>query len=150
MIFITLCVDLLRDGKKGGVKDRGRLLLLATIFIVSKYSSSTSDFVSQFAGGPVVAENEFEEAFLVGCNVPVAKGSEGASGAVDAEVKQVMAAVQYVKQCLALSSPLSYMRGAASMGSTGGSKTDAFASLLSSASTHATSLFAKATSFFTK
>jgi hypothetical protein len=64
----------------------------------------------------------------------------------------VLGAIGFIKQCLSLSSPLDYMRQGGAGGA--GGRSDAFSSLLSSASSHitshASSLLAKATTFFSK
>mgnify|MGYP003385786628 FL=1 len=151
-------LELLEDGSKGSIADKARLLVLALSqlagtgvpMVTPEFKSAHGADVTTFA-----IDNEYEDGFISGA-IGVLKAQQQAEGkTADApldytEINDILGAMCFIKQCLSLSSPLDYMRP--SGGGTG--RSDAFSSLLSSASSHITSqasnLLAKATTFFSR
>lgn len=166
-------IDLLLDTTKGNVADKARLLLLATVALATNPGGNDGTFkptnvllsaISSSNGSPtkVSIDNEYEDAFVTGCKgiqgsattspgaatAPAAGAGDANApvGHTDAAVEKVLLAVHFVRKQLSLSSPLGQLRG----GAAGADSGDAFTSLFSTASSHATSLLAKATNFFSK
>lgn len=115
-------LTLLRDGAKGGLQDKARLLLLASL---------TSDAVASKA----LAE-ECDMAFRQGCAVMPQPPTKAA-------VDRVLGAAVFSRWLQGLQSPLSRGGEAAASGAT-------LSSFLTAAQGKASSLMAKATAFFTK
>jgi hypothetical protein len=144
-------IALLKDGSKGSIADKTRLLALIAVTILSSGAS-----------GSEANMDEYDAAFTQGCqaiggsatagdaasggNSPSSSSSSAAGNAPSAdEIAKALAGVSFLRRLLALqSSPM--MRGFGGGGSGGGGLT----SFLNTATNRATSLISKAASFFTK
>ena len=141
-------LSILRDGAKGTVQDKARLLAVVAL-ILSGDSSSAGRF------------DEYESAFTQGCAaIAEAKAAAAAATGVNASSRtsantggdtdtalatRYLAAVSFIRRLQSLQAPLSQRL----MGS-GGTSGAIFTSLLTTAQSRASSLMAKATSFFAK
>lgn len=121
-------ITLLKDGTKGQVMDKARLLLLTVV------SGDTS--INK------AAQDELDVAFTQGCQAlatPVDK----------VEIDKILSTAAFLRRLCSLQSPLSQRFGGGGGGlSSGGNAM--FSSLLTSAQSRATSLMAKAAAFFSK
>ena len=128
----TVVTALLRDGTKGLLEDKCRLLLLVA---VSGDASMTTK----------ASVEELDAAFVAGCEA-IVKNTPSKE-----QIDQALAAVQFMRRLQALQS--GGMKAGLSMGLKGTSSSNSNAllsSFLTSAHSRATSLMAKAASFFTK
>jgi hypothetical protein len=120
-------VELLRDGTKGNLGDKARLLLIVALVGETDASKATWD--------------AYETAFVQGCAVMPVPPQK-------ADIDRMLGAVAFARKLQNLQSP---MGGKASGGGAyAGSSGTALSSLLSAAGQGATRLMSKATSFFTK
>ena len=127
----TVLLNLLRDGSKGGITDKTRLLLVVAI------AGDASD--KQTWG-------EYETAFIQGCAVMSVPSTKE-------EIDKIVAAVSFVRRLQSLQSPMGSIRGGAggsSYAGAGGGNSGGLSSFLKAAGSQASSLVAQATSFFTK
>jgi sec1 family domain-containing protein 1 len=119
-------LGLLRDGSKGNLADKGRLLVLVAVSMDANTSKGIHD--------------EYDAAFVQGCaamtDVPAKE-----------DVDKVLAAASFTRRLQALQSPMSQRFGGSSASSTSNAM---LSSLFTSAQSKASSLMAKAASFFTK
>jgi sec1 family domain-containing protein 1 len=152
MVDKAAVVSLLKDGSKGKLYDKARLLLL---IIVSGDPNMNSKMVQE----------ELDQAFIQGCQaIPPAFDTSSASPAAGAttatavvggqvskeEIDAVLAAGAFLRRLQALQTPLTQRFGSTA-GSTASLGSNAIiSSLLNTAQSKASSLMAKATSFFTK
>ncbi len=141
---------LLKDGSKGSLLDKTRLLALIAVTILSSGVS-----------GAEANMDEYDAAFTQGCQL-IGGGASGDAAASSGgnspsssssiitpsaeEVAKALSSVQFIRRLLALqSSPM--MRGFGGVGGGGGGGLSSF---LNTATNRATSLISKAASFFTK
>lgn len=120
-------LTLLRDSTKGTMGDKARLLAIIASMQASDPANATK-----------AAVEEFDAAFTQGCQgiSPTPPSAE--------EIAKVLAGIAFLRRLISLqSSPMSRL-------SYGSSSTGGLSSLLNTASSRATSLIAKAASFFTK
>jgi hypothetical protein len=121
-------VALLKDGSKGLLEDKARLLALLT---VSGDPSATNK----------VSAEEFDEAFKAGCNaMPVVPAQEA--------IHRTLAAVAFLRRLQSLQS--SSLQGRFGGSSSAQPSNAILSSFLTSATSRASSFMAKAASFFTK
>ena len=128
----AVVVALLRDGSKGLLEDKCRLLLLVAVSGDSSMTTKSS-------------VEELDAAFVAGCEA-IAKNTPSKEAVV-----QALAAVQFMRRLQSLQS--GGVRAGLSMGLKGSTSSNSNAllsSFLTSAHSRATSLMAKAASFFTK
>lgn len=128
----AVVVALLRDGTKGLLEDKCRLLLLVAVSGDSSMTTKSS-------------VEELDAAFVAGCEA-IAKNTPSKEA-----VEQALAAVQFMRRLQSLQS--GGVRAGLSMGLKGSTSSNSNAllsSFLTSAHSRATSLMAKAASFFTK
>lgn len=147
-------LELLKDESKGSVEDRARLLLLITIALSASdtmnetnYKPENEQFVDSNGNANLIT-NIYDDAFVTGCKnmlSPVVAANSGSNAITlsNATVEKCLKSVRFLRKQLKLS-PLNTNNMNAK------DSNDAFSSLLSSASSHATSLLAKATTFFSK
>ena len=169
----TMLLELLNDDTKGSVIDRARLLCLVTIASVSSGETIDSNFkpenntfvsVNTTTGTTTgttstssLITNIYEDAFVSSCKsilTPTTTTGTTATGTPtemitysNITVEQCLKTVSFIRKQLALTLSPSQLH---TTKSTNNDNNDAFSSLLSSASSHATSLLAKATTFFSK
>jgi len=124
---------LLRDGQKGLLSDKARLLALLAV---------TTDGCNK-----AVCE-EYDAAFLQGCSSLTAPPGDAASPHHDKD--KALAAVVFLRRLIALQSSSSRMGGMSSVGSAAGATNAILSTFITTAHSRATSLMAKAASFFTK
>lgn len=122
-------LSLLKDGTKGLLHDKARLLMIL---------AASGDPTSLSKSG----SEEYDAAFQVGCaalsNPPTPEA-----------IAKALAAVSFVRRLLSLQAgPMSKFGSGAGFG--GGTSNAIFSSILNTAQSKATSLIAKAASFFTK
>lgn len=135
----TVITSLLKDGTKGLLEDKARLLLLVAVCGDTSMTTKAST-------------EELDAAFVAGCE-SIAKNTPSKE-----QIDHAIAAVQFMRRLQALQGGvrggLGSMKGAGSgtglmgMGSSGSNAL--LSSFLTSAHSRATSLMAKAASFFTK
>ena len=128
-------LELLRDGSKGSIEDKARLLAIVTLLGTDKSSTSAEDYAA---------------AFEEGCRGAAARmgGGDAAAGTdVDAGIARMTAAVSFLRRLKKLQSPVMGYGGG---GGGGEGKSAMISSLLSSATSGATSLMARATALFAK
>jgi hypothetical protein len=120
-------LDLLRDGSKGNIADKARLLLI--VALVAEINA------------PKAQWDAFETAFVQGCAVLRSPPPKD-------EVDRMLSAVSFTRKLQTLQSPMGSKSGGGNnyVGGKGGNR---LTSLLSAAGKGATSLMAQATSFFT-
>eukprot|EP00981_Chlorochromonas_danica_P007329 scaffold1690_cov177-Ochromonas_danica.AAC.6 len=125
---------LLRDGSKGFLQDKARLLML-----LAALGDPTS--LSK------VGAEEYDTAFTTGCAAMTTPPSTET-------VNRALEAVRFLRRLISLQSPSSMLRGGGSGGGYGGSGSGGQNALLSTfldaAQNRANSLFTKAAAFFTK
>lgn len=126
-------VGLLRDGSKGSVEDKLRLLLLMAV-------TGDASMMSK-----AVVE-ELDAAFKQGCE------SMSTNPPSNIEVDEALCAVQFMRRLQSLQSNSSFNRPQRGIGGStaAASSTALLSSLLTTANTYSSTLMAKATSFFTK
>jgi hypothetical protein len=141
-------LSLLRDEAKGTVLDKARLLAVTALVMYADAAAAGSKF------------DEFETAFSQGCTALLQKSKDGAGGdaaasaapadsSAEASISRYLAAVTLLRRVQALQAPLS-QRLSLGGGSGGGSGGAMLSSLLTTATSRASSLMAKATSFLAK
>jgi hypothetical protein len=137
-------LSLLRDESKGTVLDKARLLAVTALVMYADAAAAGSKF------------DEFETAFSQGCSALLQKAKDGAGGdssgsadssSAEASMTRYLAVVTLMRRVQALQAPLSQRM---SMGSGSGSGGAMLSSLLTTATSRASSLMAKATSFLAK
>jgi len=129
-------LSLLRDGQKGLLSDKARLLALLAV---------TTDGCNK-----AVCE-EYDAAFLQGCSSLAAPTSDNGSVSSHQQSKdKALAAVAFLRRLVALQSSSSRMGGMSSVATAGGATNAILSTFINTAHSRATSLMAKAASFFTK
>jgi hypothetical protein len=136
----AVVTSLLRDGSKGLLEDKARLLLLVGVCGDSSMTAKAS-------------VDELDAAFTAGCEA-IAKGTPSKE-----QIEQTLAAVQFMRRLHSLQAGVRgsgafSMKGAGSgtglMGMGAGGSNALLSSFLNTANSRVSSLMAKAASFFTK
>lgn len=143
-------ISLLKDGTKGKLYDKARLLLL---IIVSGDPNMNSKMVQE----------ELDQAFIQGCQaIPPSLEASAASPSQTSpavtvggqvtkeEIDSVLAAGAFLRRLQSLQTPITQRFGSYAASTTALGSNAIISSLLNTAQSKATSLMAKATSFFTK
>lgn len=136
-------ISLLKDGTKGNIYDKGRLLAIVAA------SSDPSTLTK-------ANNDEYDQAFTQGCQAITASNPSGSTTSSSTgtapsndEIQKILAAVAFIRRLLTLqSSPM--LRGGFGSGGSSSSSNAILSSFLTTAQSRATSLIAKAASFFTK
>lgn len=134
MVDKSAVISLLKDSSKGKLYDKARLLLLV---VVSGDANVNSKLVSE----------EYDQAFIAGCQ-GLPESNAGDATSVKEEIDNVLSAAAFLRRLQSLQSPIQQRFGGNSSQSS--TSNAIISSLLNTAQSKATSLMAKATSFFTK
>lgn len=126
-------ISILKDGSKGKLSDKARLLALTAVAAAADGSSTKA------------LADEYDIAFTLGCSAITTNTPSQET------IQQTVRAIAFLRRLLSLQSSSITAKFGASGGISGANSSNAYlSSFLTSATSRATSLMAKAASFFTK
>jgi sec1 family domain-containing protein 1 len=134
-------LELLEDAAKGTLEDKARLFAIVTLLSSQDKTSSAEEYAAAFSTGCRAAAARLSAS-------AAALPEAGREAEVDAAIAKMTAAVNFLRRLKKLQSPMGGYGAAGGM--RGESKSAMISTLLSSATSGATSLMARATALFAK